>query len=67
MIILLRNTQLEQFCSGDKRKCIEVEGKPISCWLAGDENDRLKVGRVSDIRNIAKGTTDPRVEFCLPK
>jgi len=25
--------------SGDKRKCIEVEGKPISCWLAGDEND----------------------------
>ena len=42
LIILLRNTQLEQFCSGDKRKCIEVEGKPISCWLAGDENDRLK-------------------------
>ena len=42
LIVLFRNTRLEQFCSGDKRKCIEVEGKPISCWLAGDENDRLK-------------------------
>ena len=24
-------------------------------------------GDLSQIQNIAKGTTDPRVEFCLPK
>ena len=51
--------------TGQKEEKKEKEGEEEKTFLRADARADGPIKR--SIRNIAKGTTDPRVEFILPK